>query len=62
MSSTTAFPADRTVVLTGAASARGIGRATADRMASEGWSIAILDINAEDAKAAAAEIGRPTVP
>ncbi|TWD48436.1 NAD(P)-dependent dehydrogenase (short-subunit alcohol dehydrogenase family) [Arthrobacter sp. AG367] len=51
------FPADRTAVLTGAASARGIGRATADRLASEGWSIAILDINAEDAKAAAAEIG-----
>ena len=50
------FPAERTAVLTGAASARGIGRATADRLASEGWSIAILDINAEDAKAAA-EIG-----
>ena len=57
MSSNTPFPAERTVVLTGAASARGIGRAAADRMASEGWSIAILDINAEDAKAAAAEIG-----
>ncbi|MFP5367401.1 MAG: SDR family NAD(P)-dependent oxidoreductase, partial [Actinomycetes bacterium] len=54
---TTSFPAERTVVLTGAASARGIGRAAADRMASEGWSVAILDINAEDAKAAAAEIG-----
>jgi 2-hydroxycyclohexanecarboxyl-CoA dehydrogenase len=51
------FPAERTAVLTGAASARGIGRATADRLASEGWSIAILDINDEDAKAAAAEIG-----
>lgn len=52
-----AFPAERTAVLTGAASARGIGRATADRLASEGWSIAILDLNAEDAKSAAAEIG-----
>jgi len=51
------FPAERTAVLTGAASARGIGRATADRLASEGWSIAILDLNAEDAKAAAEEIG-----
>ncbi|MDE8588652.1 SDR family NAD(P)-dependent oxidoreductase [Arthrobacter sp. NQ4] len=51
------FPTERTAVLTGAASARGIGRATADRLASQGWSIAILDINAEDAKAAAAEIG-----
>ena len=52
-----AFPAERTAVLTGAASARGIGRATADRLASQGWSIASLDINAEDAQAAAAEIG-----
>jgi len=52
-----AFPAERTAVLTGAASARGIGRATADRLANQGWSIAILDINAEDARAAAAEIG-----
>ncbi|GGH96703.1 SDR family NAD(P)-dependent oxidoreductase [Arthrobacter liuii] len=51
------FPAERTAVLTGAASVRGIGRATASRLASEGWSIAILDINAEDAQAAAAEIG-----
>jgi 2-hydroxycyclohexanecarboxyl-CoA dehydrogenase len=51
------FPAERTAVLTGAASARGIGRATADRLASQGWSIAILDINAEDAQATAAEIG-----
>lgn len=57
MTSQHTFPAERTAVLTGAASARGIGRATADRLASEGWSIAILDINAEDAQAAAAEIG-----
>jgi len=57
MTSITPFPTERTVVLTGAASARGIGRAAADRLASEGWSIAILDINAEDASAAAAEIG-----
>ncbi|MGO4806316.1 SDR family NAD(P)-dependent oxidoreductase [Arthrobacter sp. 2MCAF15] len=57
MTSITPFPTERTVVLTGAASARGIGRASADRLASEGWSIAILDINAEDAAAAAAEIG-----
>ncbi|GAP58175.1 3-oxoacyl-[acyl-carrier-protein] reductase FabG [Arthrobacter sp. Hiyo1] len=43
-------------MLTGAASARGIGRAVADRMASEGWAVAILDINGVDAKAAADEI------
>ena len=57
MTAVSAFPAERTVVLTGAASARGIGRAAADRLASQGWSIAILDINVEDAKAAAAQIG-----
>jgi 2-hydroxycyclohexanecarboxyl-CoA dehydrogenase len=51
------FPDDRTVIVTGAASARGIGRATADRMAHEGWAIAILDIDGDQARAAAAEIG-----
>jgi 2-hydroxycyclohexanecarboxyl-CoA dehydrogenase len=44
-------------VLTGAASRRGIGRATADRLASEGWAVAVLDIDADEARAAAAEIG-----
>lgn len=51
------FPSERTAVLTGAASARGIGRATADRLASQGWSIGIVDINADEAKEAAADIG-----
>lgn len=50
------FPADRTVVLTGAASPRGIGRATADRMAREGWAVAVLDVDGAEARAAAAEI------
>lgn len=50
------FPVDRTAVLTGAASARGIGRATADRLASDGWSIGILDRDAAAANAAAEEI------
>ena len=50
------FPSDRTVVLTGAASERGIGRATADRLASLGWSIAIVDIDGDAARAAAAAI------
>lgn len=31
----------RTAVLTGAASRRGIGRAAADRLAGEGWAIAV---------------------
>jgi NAD(P)-dependent dehydrogenase (short-subunit alcohol dehydrogenase family) len=47
----------RTAVLTGAASRRGIGRAAADRLAREGWAIAVLDIDADEARAAAAEIG-----
>ena len=50
------FPAERTVVITGAASARGIGRATADRLARDGWSIAILDLDEEGAKRTAAKI------
>ncbi|MFN4095905.1 MAG: SDR family oxidoreductase [Sphingomonas sp.] len=49
MTDTTTFPAARTAVLTGAASERGIGRATADRLAREGWNIAILDIDGEAA-------------
>jgi 2-hydroxycyclohexanecarboxyl-CoA dehydrogenase len=50
------FPGERTAVITGAASPRGIGRATADRLAGDGWSIAILDLDDEAAKRTAAEI------
>lgn len=50
------FPQDRTVIITGAASIRGIGRATADRMAAEGWGVAVLDISGDQAESAAAEI------
>jgi 2-hydroxycyclohexanecarboxyl-CoA dehydrogenase len=50
------FPAERTAVLTGAGSPRGIGRATADRLAREGWAVAILDIDGDAAKAAAEDI------
>lgn len=56
MTEAAAFPTDRTAVLTGAASARGIGRATADRLASEGWAVAILDIDGAAAEEAAADI------
>jgi NAD(P)-dependent dehydrogenase (short-subunit alcohol dehydrogenase family) len=55
---TAQFPSDRTAVLTGAASARGIGRATADRLAGEGWHIAILDIDGTAAEEAAADIAQ----
>ena len=50
------FPAERTAVITGAASPRGIGRATADRLARDGWSIAILDLDDTAARRTAAEI------
>ncbi|MCU1572213.1 MAG: short-chain dehydrogenase [Micrococcaceae bacterium] len=56
MTESPSFPAERTAVLTGAASARGIGRATADRLASEGWAVAILDIDADAARSAAEDI------
>lgn len=52
------FPIERTAVLTGAASARGIGRATADQLARDGWSIAILDIDGVAAKEAADDIAQ----
>lgn len=39
------FPSDRTAVVTGAGSARGIGQATARKLASQGWNIAILDLD-----------------
>ena len=51
------FPTERTAVITRAASPRGIGRATADRLARDGWSIAILDLDGGAAKRTAAEIG-----
>jgi 2-hydroxycyclohexanecarboxyl-CoA dehydrogenase len=44
------FPAERTAVVTGAASPRGIGRATAERLARDGWSIAILDVDGTGAE------------
>ena len=50
------FPAERTAVLTGAASPRGIGRATAEMLASGGWAVAILDIDGDAARKAAEEI------
>src|SRR5256885_4693094 len=46
----------RTAVVTGAASPRGIGRATAHRLARDGWSIAIVDLDREAVERTAAEI------
>src|SRR5690242_1344898 len=47
---------DKTAVVTGAASRRGIGRATAHALARAGWNVAVLDLDAAGAKAAADEI------
>jgi 2-hydroxycyclohexanecarboxyl-CoA dehydrogenase len=52
----TEFPADRTVIITGAASPRGIGRATANHLAGLGWNIGIVDVDAAGARSVAAEV------
>ncbi len=65
MTETPTWPSERTAVLTGAASERGIGRAAAAMLAEQGWAVAILDIDDEEATAAAADIadryGVPTL-
>ena len=48
---------DKTAVISGAASLRGIGRATAKLFAEHGARVAILDLDEAGAKAAAAELG-----
>ncbi|MCO1659829.1 SDR family NAD(P)-dependent oxidoreductase [Pseudonocardia humida] len=47
---------DLTAVVTGAASRRGIGRATAHALAAAGWNIAVLDLDEAAAKESADEI------
>jgi NAD(P)-dependent dehydrogenase (short-subunit alcohol dehydrogenase family) len=47
---------DQTAVVTGAASRRGIGRATAHALAAVGWNVAVLDLDEAAAKATADEI------
>ena len=47
----------RTAVLTGATSERGIGITTARRYAREGWGIVVLDLDGEKSAKVAAEIG-----
>lgn len=50
------FPTSRTAILTGAASPRGIGRASAHYLAELGWNIGIIDLDTEDAMSVASEI------
>jgi 2-hydroxycyclohexanecarboxyl-CoA dehydrogenase len=47
---------DRTAIVTGAASRRGIGRATAHTLAAAGWNVAILDLDEAAAKDTAHEV------
>lgn len=48
---------NRTVIVTGAASPRGIGKATARALAAQGARVVILDLRKEDAESAAADLG-----
>ena len=48
---------DRTAIVTGAASKRGIGRATAHTLAAAGWNVAILDLDEVAAKETAHDVG-----
>ena len=47
----------RTAVITGATSDRGIGMAVADRYGREGWAVVVLDLDGEKSAKVAAEIG-----
>ncbi|WP_306322110.1 MULTISPECIES: SDR family NAD(P)-dependent oxidoreductase [unclassified Streptomyces] len=46
----------RTAVVTGAGAPRGLGRATALRLAADGWAVAVLDLDEAAAKTVAEEI------
>ncbi|MBP3037533.1 SDR family oxidoreductase [Arthrobacter sp. zg-ZUI100] len=48
--------AQQSAVITGAASPRGIGKATARRYAKDGWAVVVLDLNSEAAQVVASEI------
>lgn len=54
-----------TAIVTGAGSARGIGRATARRLAEQGWAVGVIDLDGAaavaTAEAIAAEFGVPTL-
>lgn len=54
------MPETHTAIVTGAASRRGIGRATASRLAADGFAVAILDRDGAGAKDTAAAIAEAT--
>ncbi|MFA6967746.1 SDR family oxidoreductase, partial [Bosea sp. (in: a-proteobacteria)] len=53
------MPQDITKVALVTGAARGIGLATARRFLTEGWQVALLDIDVVTLEAAIAEIGKP---
>ena len=52
------FPLERTAVVTGAASVRGIGRALAERLARANWAVAVLDLDGDISRKAAEDIAK----
>ncbi|MCY0905156.1 SDR family NAD(P)-dependent oxidoreductase [Arthrobacter sp. H14-L1] len=50
------FPAERTVIVTGAVSPRGIGRATVNYLAEQGWNIGVIDLDDTACKELAREL------
>ncbi len=48
---------NKVIIVTGAASPRGIGKATARALAAQGANVVILDLRLEDARSAAEELG-----
>ena len=54
----TTFPTERSVIITGAGSQRGIGRATAHRLARDGWSLGLLDVDAAAVEELARQLAR----
>jgi len=52
------YPIGRTAIVTGGGSPRGIGRAAAKRLGSEGWAVAVLDVNGDGARETAQEVAR----
>jgi NAD(P)-dependent dehydrogenase (short-subunit alcohol dehydrogenase family) len=54
----TDFPTERTVIVTGAVSPRGIGRAVAIRLAKAGWHVGVIDLDDAACRAFAAELVR----
>ncbi|GAA1289880.1 SDR family NAD(P)-dependent oxidoreductase [Brachybacterium sp. JB7] len=52
------FPRQPAALVTGAASERGIGRATAHRLAREGWAVAVMDLDEAACEALAHELSQ----